>query len=46
MIKEKIVEVEKVSKSCVNTIGEGIDAYWIMRKELENKVDGMYKCPC
>ena len=34
-IKEKIKDLEKVSKACVNTIGEGIDAYWLMSKYLE-----------
>ena len=38
-IKDKINEPEKVSKACVNTIGKGIDSYWMMSKDLEKKVD-------
>ena len=38
-IKEKINELEQVSKACVSTVGEGIDAYWMMSKDLEKKVD-------
>ena len=38
-IKEKIHELEQVSKECVSTVGKGIDAYWMMSKDLENKVD-------
>jgi hypothetical protein len=38
-IKEKINELEQTSKACVNTVGEGIDAYWMMSKDLEKKVD-------
>lgn len=41
-IKEKIAELEKVSKVCVSTTGQGINAYWMMNKELENKVDCLY----
>lgn len=35
-IKESIDELEAISKRCVHTIGEGIDAYWMMSKDLEN----------
>ena len=38
-IKEKINELEQVSKEGVSTIGEGVDAYWMMSKDLEKKVD-------
>jgi len=38
-IKENINELEQVSKACVSTVGEGIDAYWMMSKDLEKKVD-------
>ena len=38
-IKEKINQLEKVSKACVETIGEGIDSYWMMNKDLEKKVN-------
>ena len=38
-IHDKIYELEKASKACVETIGEGIDSYWMMRKDLEKKVD-------
>lgn len=38
-IKDKINQLEKVSKACVDTIGEGIDSYWMMNKDLENKVN-------
>lgn len=41
-IKEKIKELEKVSKSCVSTIGEGNDCYWVMSKDLETQVDGLF----
>ena len=26
-------------KACVDTIGEGIDSYWMMSKDLEKKVN-------
>ena len=26
----------------MNTIGEGIDAYWLMSKDLEARVDGLF----
>jgi hypothetical protein len=29
-IKEKISNLEKISKACVETIGEGFNAYWMM----------------
>ena len=32
-IKEKINQLEKVLKACVETIGEGIDSYWMMNKD-------------
>ena len=38
-IKEKINQLEKVSKACVETIGEGIDSYWMMNKDLEKNVN-------
>ena len=38
-IKEKITKLEEISKACVSTVGEGIDAYWMMSKDLENKVN-------
>ena len=38
-IHDKIYELEKASKACVETIGEGIDSYWMMSKDLEKKVD-------
>ena len=41
-IKEKIKNLEQVSKACVNTIGEGIDSYWLMSKDLEAQVDGLF----
>jgi hypothetical protein len=34
--------LEQVSKACVNTIGEGIDSYWLMSKNLEAKFDGLF----
>ena len=41
-IKEKIKDLEQVSKACVNTIGEGIDAYWMISKDQEARVDGLF----
>jgi len=41
-MKEKIRELEKVSKACVNVIGDGIDYYWLMSKDLEARVDGLF----
>lgn len=41
-IKENINELKKVSKACVDTIGQGVDAYWMMSNDLEAKVDGLY----
>lgn len=41
-IKEKINELEKVSKPCANTIGQRIDSYWMMNKDLESKVNSLY----
>lgn len=41
-IDEKISELEAISKACVNTIGEGIDAYWMMSKDFEQRVDLLY----
>ena len=38
-VKEKITELEEISKACVNTVGEGVDAYWMMSKDLENKIN-------
>jgi hypothetical protein len=38
-IEEKIIKLEQVSKACVETIGEGVDAYWMMSKDLEKRVD-------
>ena len=38
-IHDKICELEKDSKACVETFGEGIDSYWMMSKDLEKKVD-------
>ena len=38
-IGERIAKLEQVSKTCVETIGEGVDAYWMMGKDLEKKVD-------
>ena len=29
-MKEKIRELEKISKACVDVIGDGIDSYWLM----------------
>lgn len=41
-IKENIKELWKVSKTCANTIGEGIDSYRMVSKDLEVKVDGLF----
>ena len=41
-IKEKINELEKVSKPCANTIDPEIDFYWMMSKDLEAKVNSLY----
>ena len=38
-IGERIAKLKQVSKTCVETIGEGVDAYWMMGKDLEKKVD-------
>jgi hypothetical protein len=38
-IGERIGKLEQVSKTCVETIGEGVDAYRMMGKDLEKKVD-------
>ena len=38
-IHDKIYQLEKVSKACVETIGKAIDSYWMMSKDLEKKVD-------
>lgn len=38
-VKEKITELEKISKACVETVGEGVDAYWLMSKDLDHKVN-------
>jgi hypothetical protein len=38
-IGEKITKLEQVSKACVETVGEGVDAYWMMSKDLEKNVD-------
>ena len=38
-VKEKINELEKISKACVETMGEGVDAYWLMSKDLDHKVN-------
>jgi hypothetical protein len=40
-MKENIRELEKVSKACVSVIGDGIDSYWLMIKDLEARVDGL-----
>jgi hypothetical protein len=32
-------QLEQVSKACVETVGEGVDAYWMMSIDLEKKVD-------
>ena len=37
-IQEKIVELEKVSQACVSTVGDGVDAYWMMSKDLGKQV--------
>ena len=37
-IKEKISELEKVSQACASTVGEGVDAYWMMSKDLGKQV--------
>src|SRR4051812_37799726 len=37
-VKEKITKREKISKACVETVGEGVDAYWLMSKDLDHKV--------
>jgi hypothetical protein len=31
--------LEQISKACVETIGEGVDAYFMMSKDLNKKVD-------
>jgi hypothetical protein len=31
--------LEQISKACVETIGEGVDAYCMMSKDLNKKVD-------
>ena len=36
-IKDKIDELEAISKAYVRTIGDGIDAYWMMTKDLEKR---------
>jgi hypothetical protein len=38
-IEEKITKLEQVSKACVDIVGEGVDAYWMMSKDLEKKVN-------
>jgi hypothetical protein len=38
-VEEKITKLEQISKACVDTIGEGVDAYWMMSKDLDKKVD-------
>ena len=40
-VKEKINELEKISKAYVETMGEGVDAYWLMSKDLDHKVNGI-----
>ena len=40
-MKEKIRELEKVSKACVIVIGDGIDSYCLTSKDLEARVDGL-----
>ena len=37
-IQEKIIDLEKVSQACVSTIGEGVDVYWMMSKDLGKQV--------
>ena len=39
-MKEKIRELERVSKACVNVIEGGIDSYQSMCKDQESRVDG------
>jgi hypothetical protein len=38
-IEEKVTKHEQVSKACVETFGEGVDAYWMMSKDLKKNVD-------
>jgi hypothetical protein len=40
-IEERIASLEKVYKDCEETMNEGVDSYWLMRKDLEKKVDGI-----
>ena len=40
-MNEKIRELEKVSKAFINMIGDGIDSYWLMSKDLEAWVDDL-----
>ena len=39
-VKEKINELEKISKACVETM-EGVDADWLMSKDLDHKVNAI-----
>ena len=41
-INKKIKDLEQVSKARVHTIGEGIDAYWLMSKDLDSRVDDFF----
>ena len=38
-VKEKIDELENISKACVETMGEGVEDYWLMSKDLDHKVN-------
>jgi hypothetical protein len=40
-VRENINELEEFSKASVDTVGEGFDAYYMMSKDLENKIDGI-----
>jgi hypothetical protein len=40
--KGKFKDLQKVSKACVDTIGEGIDAYRMMSTDLEARVNGLF----
>ena len=38
-LKKRSMNLKKISKARVETMGEGVDAYWLMSKDLDHKVN-------